>query len=338
MAPIRHIDAIPKIPEITAFPRYNDPQGDAGMSHHKPLWRRLLNAMGGLLLLLLVAVTVWRIFIFPWASNWGATREERLKPLPGDEFGAASAPRRTSGLTILAPADEVWKWLVQIGQARGGFYSYTFLENLVGAGIHNTNEIRPEWQKLEVGDAIRLGRDESMIKLEVLAVEPGRFLVLPYWGAFVLENAPDGRSCRFLIRSRGEGKPFVRFALSLTLDPIHFLMQRRMMLGIKELAEAKTAADRPRIPTASDYVWFFSTLGSGLLTLTILFAGRRTGRLWTAVCLSALLPLALFRLPPAPIFGNAFAILVLLILIWRTWMSRPRPRPESGQDAEGHHR
>ena len=81
----------------------------------------------------------------------------------------------------------------------------------------------------------------------------------------MLENAPDGRSCRFLIRSRGESRPLVRFALSLVLDPIHFLMQRRMMLAIKELAEAKTAADRHMIPAVSDYAWFFSILGAGLV-------------------------------------------------------------------------
>lgn len=294
------------------------------MSNNKPAWRRILGALGWVLLLLAVTVAVWRIFVFPWASNWGATREERLKPLPGDEFGVPGAPKRTCGLTIEAPAGEVWKWLVQIGQDRGGFYSYTFLENLVGAGIHNTNVLRPEWQVLNVGDMIRLGRDESVMRLEVLAVEPGRFLVLPYWGAFVLENAPDGRSCRFLIRSRGEGRPLVRFALSLVLDPIHFLMQRRMMLGIKELAEAKTAADRPLIPAASDYAWFFSILGAGLLILVTLFVRRRPGRLLTAACSSALLILVLLRLPPAPIFGLALAVLVVLIFIWRV---RPSPPP-----------
>jgi len=293
------------------------------VSHKKSVWLRLLGALGWMFLLLAVAAAVWRIFLFPWASNWGATKEERLKPLPGDEFGAPSAPQHTCGLTIQAPAAEVWKWLVQIGQDRGGFYSYTFLENLVGADIHNTNEIRPEWQELKVGDTIKLGRDEGVIKLEVLAVEPGRALVLPYWGAFVLEPAPDGRSCRFLIRSRAEGKPIVRFALSCVLDPIHFLMQRRMMLGIKELAEAKTAADRPLIPTLSDDIWFFSILGSGLLILIMLFARRRPGRLLIAVCLSALLIVVFFRFPPVPLSGLALAVLTLLIFIWRVRRSRP---------------
>jgi hypothetical protein len=307
------------------------------MPDHKPIWKRSLGALGWMFLLLAVTAAAWRIFIFPWASNWGTTNEERLKPLPGDEFGALSTPRRTCGLTIHAPADEVWKWLVQIGQDRGGFYNYTFLENLVGAGIHNTNEIRPEWQELKVGDTIKLGRDESVIKLEVLAVEPDRVLVLPYWGAFVLENAPDGRSCRFLIRSRSESRPLVRFALSFVLDPIHFLMQRRMMLGIKELAEARAAADRPMIPTTSDYVWFFSILGSGLLILVILFARRQPGRLLTAVCLTVLLIFVLYRFPPVPVCGVALAVLTLVILVWRVRSPHPPShQPHNDEDAYGH--
>ncbi len=302
------------------------------MSNEKPVWRRLWGALGCVFLLLAVTAAVWRIFIFRWAANWGSTKQEQMMPLPGDEFASASAPRHTSGLTIHAPADEVWKWLIQIGQDRGGFYSYTFLENLVGAGIRNTNQIRPEWQELKAGDTFRLGRGEGVIKLKVLAVEPGRALVLTYWGAFVLEPAADNRSCRFLIRSSGAAKPVVRFILSLVLDPIHFLMQRRMMLGIKELAEAKTAVDRPLIPTTSDYVWFFTIVGSGFLILLMLFAWRRPGRMPTAVCLSALLTLVLYRFPPVPLYGLTLIIFTFLILIWNIWPSGARTgtdgRPE----------
>jgi hypothetical protein len=300
------------------------------MSNRRPAWRRLLGALGWMLLLLATAAGVWRIFIYPSASNWGAAKEERSRPLPGDDLLTLSGPQNTSALTIDAPAEVVWKWLVQIGQDRGGFYSYTFLENLVGAGIRNTNEIRPEWQELKVGDVVRLGRDEGVIKLNVLAVEPGRLLVLPFWGAFVLEAGSDGRNTRFLIRSRSEGRPLVRFILSTTLDPIHFLMQRRMMLGIKVLSEAKTAADRPLIPTASDDLWFFSILASGLMIPVILFARRWKGRLLTAVCLTALLTLVLFGFPPVPVYGIALAAFTLVILIWRLRPSHPPKSPIAG--------
>jgi len=300
------------------------------MPDKKPFWRRLLGAVGWLFLLLIVTAVVWRAFIYSWAYSWGATESEQTMPLPGDEFGEASIPQHTFGLTINAPADEVWKWLVQIGQGRGGFYSYTFLENVLDAGaIRNTNEIRPEWQELKPGDTIRLARDESMIQLKVLRVDPARALVLTYWGAFVLEPAADGRSCRLLIRSRAEAKPLLRFVLSFTLDPIHFLMQRRMMLGIKEMAEAKTAAERPLIPRASDYIWFFTIAGSGLLVLIMLFARRRPGRLPTAIGLAGLLTVVLYRFPPVPLSAIALAVVTLLVLIWRLQPSRrpPEARP-----------
>jgi hypothetical protein len=123
--------------------------------------------------------------------------------------------------------------------------------------------------------------------------------------------------------------------MSVVLDPIHFLMQRRMTLGIKELAEAKTTAERPLITTASDYVWFFSILGSGLLILIMLFARRWPGRLLTAVCLSALLTFVLYRFPPVPLTGIALAVFTLLILIRRVWPSRPpSPRPQNNEDED----
>ena len=299
------------------------------MASGRSVWGRLLGALGSMLLLLAVMAAVWRIFIFPWASNWGSTMEERRRPLPGDGFGTQSAPRRTCAITIRAPAGEAWKWLVQIGQDRGGFYSYTFLENFLGAGIRNASEIRPEWQELKAGDSVRLARDEGVVKPKVLAVEPGRLLVLAFWGAFVLEPAPGGGSCRLLIRSRGMDKPLARFLLSLTLDPVHFLMQRRMMLGIRAMAEAKTAGGRPVIPGAADYAWFFSLLGSGLLVLVVLFAGRRRGRLPTAACLTVLVTLALYRLPPVALTGIGMAAFTLLVLLWRVGIfGRPGPGPK----------
>ncbi len=301
------------------------------MTEKRSILRRFWGAAGWVLLLLLTIVAVWRIFIYPSASDWGATKEERRMPLLGDELGTLTGPSHTFALTIHAPAREVWSWLVQIGQDRGGFYSYTFLENLTGAGIRNTNKIRPEWQELKVGDMVRLGRDEGVIKLEVLAVEPGRFLVLPYWGAFVLEPASDGQSTRLLVRSRTEGKPLLRLVLSCTLDPIHFLMQRRMLLGIKQLAEAATEADRPLIPTLSDYLWFFSILASGLMILVLLFARRWRGRLLTAVGLTALLTLVLYGFPPVPVYGIVLAVFTLLVLIWRV---RRRGAATSRRNAE----
>ena len=88
--------------------------------------------------------------------NWGTTKDECQTPLPGDELIKQPSTRTTEAITIDAPAEAVWPWLVQIGQDRGGLYSYQAFEGLVGLDYHNAEEIHPEWQTLKPGDLIRL--------------------------------------------------------------------------------------------------------------------------------------------------------------------------------------
>ena len=103
------------------------------------------------------ALAAYRYVVQPWHKTWGATEEEAQKPLPGDEFVPDPAYMTTRAITIEAPPEDVWPWLVQVGQDRGGFYSYEWLENIFGLDIHNADEIISEWQNLEVGDIVRLG-------------------------------------------------------------------------------------------------------------------------------------------------------------------------------------
>ena len=120
--------------------------------------------------------------------HWGANCEELRRPLPGDELvpDPRSSPRAPSRSTRRAEA--VWPWLAQLGQDRGGFYSYEWLENLAGCEMHNADEIHPEWQQREPGETVYL---HPLHGLPVARFEPGRALVLEGWGAFVLE--PHGR-------------------------------------------------------------------------------------------------------------------------------------------------
>ena len=81
----------------------------------------------------------------PWMYAWGADPTEVDAELPGDDVVEAHAPRNTRAVTIDAAPDEVWPWLAQIGEGRGGFYSYAWLERIVGADIHNADRVHPEW-------------------------------------------------------------------------------------------------------------------------------------------------------------------------------------------------
>ena len=223
------------------------PAGDASPRRRRhPALARGAHVVAGLFVAYLAALTLLR----PWHTRWGTTEAERRAPLVGDELVPQAHYRMDHAVTIQAPPDSVWPWLVQIGQDRGGFYSYDWLERAIGADIHNVDRIVPEWQQRQVGDLVRstppdymggiLGRD---VGWRVAALEPGRALVLENWGAFVLRPVGDSAT-RLHIRLRGEGRPTVAGVFLaplglLVFEPAHFIMERGMMLGIKRRAERR---------------------------------------------------------------------------------------------------
>jgi hypothetical protein len=104
--------------------------------------------------------------------------------LPGDALISGEDLTATRALTIQAKAEAVWPWIAQLGQGRGGFYSYDCLENLIGCDIHSADRIVPEWQGIEAGDEVRLARAFGLV---VASVERDRSLVLG--GGIPLGNA-----------------------------------------------------------------------------------------------------------------------------------------------------
>ena len=88
--------------------------------------------------------------------TWGATDQEIGDPLAGDDLISNPDMVATRAIAIRASAERVWPWIAQLGQGRGGFYSYDWLENLVGCDIHSSDRILREWQDIVVGDEIKL--------------------------------------------------------------------------------------------------------------------------------------------------------------------------------------
>ncbi len=176
----------------------------------------------------------------PWLRRWGATLSERTRRLPGDP---ETPPlfTTTRGVTVHAPAEEVWRWLVQIGQDRGGFYSYDWLENLAGCGIHSADEVRSEWQHREAGDELTIFEGYATPLLEV---DPPHALVIANWGAYVVEPI-DATSCRLVARSHA-ARSAAGLAYVLVIELPHAIMERRMLLGIKQRAESSHRASRDR--------------------------------------------------------------------------------------------
>jgi hypothetical protein len=165
-----------------------------------------------------------------------ATSEERQLVLPGDELIAAPKLSTTHAVDITATCEDVWPWLVQMGQGRGGFYSYTFIENLLGCRMKNANKVHSEWQDLAVGDLVNLHPKAS--PLSVVAIESSSYLVLqstagfPWTWAFIL--MPNANRCRLLIRTRVSwSKPLLGCLLWPVMSPGHYVMERKMLLGIR---------------------------------------------------------------------------------------------------------
>ena len=180
------------------------------------------------------ALAVYAAGIRPRIRSWGASPEEARMPLPGDEFVPDSVMQTTRAVTIAAPPADVWPWLAQIGQERGGFYSYEWLENLAGCRMRNAEEIHPEWQHRDPGEAILL---HPAARLEVNLFEPGRAFGIEGWGVFVLEPIGRGHT-RLLVRGRCPRR-LAMAAYSILLEIPHFLMERKMLLGIRERAERR---------------------------------------------------------------------------------------------------
>ena len=218
-------------------------------------WVTLLSAGAVIAVLALVYHTVIR----PWHLGWGTIDDEATRPLPGDDFASESNTPATHAISINASTKEVWPWLVQIGQGRGGFYSYTWLENLVSCQIENANQIVPEWQHLEVGDPIALHPNAP--RLNVIVLEEHRALVLGghsdetpdnenerkrwqkygqsvFSWAFVLDERSEDHT-RLIVRARGHVGVGWKASLMnyLTGEPAHFIMERKMLLGIKRRVE-----------------------------------------------------------------------------------------------------
>jgi hypothetical protein len=133
------------------------------------------NAGEGIVGAAAIAFALVTPFLRSRRTRWGATDAEVNGSLPGDDIIAHPKWQYTQAITIGVAAEKVWPWLVQMGQRRGGFYSYQSLENLVGCDIHNANIIIPEFQHLEAGNNILL---HPKVPFPVALVESGRAIVL----------------------------------------------------------------------------------------------------------------------------------------------------------------
>jgi hypothetical protein len=194
---------------------------------------------------LLVILTLAVLYWFPirrWMSRWGTTPSDLSRVMAGDSLLVDPIYSGTLAVSVDAPPEDIWPWLVQIGYQRGGLYSYDWLDRLFGyLDRPSATRVLPEFQHLAVGDKIPLGQGPSW---PVAVVEPRRALVLDMrnMGAFDwvwqfgLYTADEKRT-RLVSRSCVRPQTVWARLLTYAIEPAGFLMTRRMLLGIKERAE-----------------------------------------------------------------------------------------------------
>jgi hypothetical protein len=203
----------------------------------------------GLAAVAAAGVAAYARFVQPWHVRWGACDSEVSMPLPGDEIAPSPNMSSTRAISIQATPEAVWQWLVQIGQGRGGLFSYDWLENLVRLDIHTLGEMRPELQYLAPGDEIRMGPEGSPF-FRATRVEPGRALVLqaadPKTGApapasWSLVLIPQDGETRLISRQRNQFAPTMANFLiwRVLIEPLSFVMEQKMLRTLKARAEGR---------------------------------------------------------------------------------------------------
>lgn len=224
------------------------------------------------------SLLIYSAFIRPWFVQWGATPQELAASDPTDRLAVRSGGDATRAVTIDAPPRSVWPWIAQIGQGRGGFYSYDILENVLGrCDIHSTDRLLPQFDRPKTGDPFSFCGSESPATKSRLYVEPGRAIAYaPGWAVVIAPAGTD--KTRLIARSRGLRGPDIGaigdyLVWDVTVDTMHYVMERKMLEGIKRRAEGA----RPFSPLEDDVQvlsWTIAFLVMVAGTIGV-FAGRR---------------------------------------------------------------
>jgi hypothetical protein len=285
----------------------------------------LLGVFAGLLGVLLVVVR-------PWYLSWGASAEERRSALPGDAL-SPGAVHQTRAIDIGAPAAQVFAWVSQLGQNRAGFYSYTALENLVGCEMPDVRHLDPSLQRWTVGDNLWMyppDKLEGMGHATLLYYEPDRALVFgtntpidPRGAAptgmwsFIVQPTGD-RSARLLTRGSGGSMPsLLGQAYTRTVfEPLHFAMERRMLEGIKGLAEGEPiGAVSDNLQLMAWATTFALFVGAGVLVLI----GSRPRRRLVGFAASGVAFQIVTLVQPMPVVSVGLVIALALLILPLPW-------------------
>ena len=334
--------ALEDFPLLDALPnnRTSD-QAEVPLKRVRLGWKvRLLRGLTLAIALAAVLVGTYIFIIRPWHMRWGATDAELAATLPGDELvtSALSDSQTTRAITVDAPAESIWPWLVQWGQGKGGWYSYEMLENLLGCNMTNADRIHPEWQNTKVGDYVRMYPEGSgPPPYRVAAMVSNRAFVIGHpigdldapmtaqteWNdtwTFALQPVDD-KTTRLIIRARwsADGELSGDSPIMRMIEPGTFIMERGSLWGVKERAER--AAGLPANHTAAEG-WGIGFMLVALAALVaILFSSKWPFKAVAIVVVGAAWWLVLFFGHPSPYLAFLVAVAAVGSAVWAFWPS-----------------
>lgn len=275
------------------------------------------NFMKSILIIIFIIsfqLLIYGFFLKPIITTWGASEKEVSMPLAGDDPKLMITSTRA--ILINAPKPEVWKWLIQLGADRSGFYSYDFIEEAMGYKNRPQNSIKPEFKAIAVGDIIRGSIDEksSIIpyNFRVLYVKPEETLVLDQWGTFFLESI-NSQQTRLIIRSQEtKNSNFWINVGNYIMVPLHFIMERGTLMGIKAHAEA---GENVSFSQTNNIVWFLGIVLSGILIYLLIFLGRGIIQcIVIPAILSVCWLLAFLIFKPIPMYGISLFLIICVTI------------------------
>jgi hypothetical protein len=278
---------------------------------------KFLHFLGGLAIVLAVVILVFSILI-PWTHNYGATPEELTRTYHGDELIKNPIVNWTHGITINAPVEKVWPWIIQIGDTRAAYYSYTFIENMFGDpdAYHNADRIHEEWQNPPIGQGIIVD------VLKIKEYEPEKFMLAA--------DGLDGMNWTWLwaVESQGQNATRLNIRMRIEVDGAQsagvlgeainlsgFVMEVGMLDGLKARAEGN-------VPPA-----FFQPLGIVLWLLAlavgvfaaVLYMKRKDSRLALLLGLVVIGVLFIFTYIQPNIWLRAGIDVLLVGDAWWVW-------------------
>ncbi|MEZ4622474.1 MAG: hypothetical protein R2867_44200 [Caldilineaceae bacterium] len=287
---------------------------------------RLRRLSAGLVMLALLLVGLFALTL-PAIHRWGATDAEVARSLPGDELLTHPLVHWTHATTINAPPAAVWPWIAQLGDTRGGYYSYTFIENQVGALTGaadynvvyvNADRIHPEWQNPQPGDSL------IQSVLQVHAVEPGAYLlansldpsVMNWVWLWHIEPVAQGQQTRLVVRMAIEtGAEMANPVAGFVMDIGGFVMEQNMLQGIKLRAEGGA---EPNWTEPVEIALWFAALLAGVVA-ALFFVLRPAWLVPLLVAVAALIALFILTFVQPALWFRLAIDLALWVGVVKAW-------------------